>query len=100
MAFSEIRKAEMQIGFLIGILIGAAAGGVLIVFFASMAWYFRLFSAVGSLGVIGTLLISLREQFKYRKEFIEAQRMMDELSNKNDKDANDITPKEISDLAI
>ena len=76
MKLSELRKVEAQIGFMIGILIGATAAGVLVIGFTPWQWYFKVFSAIGSIGIIGTLVMSLRELFKYRREFIEAQKMM------------------------
>jgi MFS family permease len=71
MAFMDERmKIESAIGFTIGILIGAIAGGVLILFFTPWEWYFKLFSFVGSVGIIGSLSLTLYEQFKIRKNYL------------------------------
>ena len=71
MELSEQTKLEAQIGFLVGILVGAIAGGVLILFFTPWQWYFKLFSAIGSLGIIGSLLLSLNETLKARRNYLE-----------------------------
>ena len=78
MAFqmSEQTRIESQIGFTIGILIGAIAGGVLILFFTPWEWYFKVFSAIGSAGIIGSLTLSLMELFKIRKNYLMTQAEM------------------------
>ena len=67
---SEIRKIEAQIGFVSGILMGAISAGVLILFFTEWEWYFKVFSAIGSLGIIGSLYMALSEQIKMRRSLL------------------------------
>ena len=73
---SELTRINSQIAFTTGILIGAIAGGVLILFFTQWQWYFKLFSAIGSLGIIGTLSMGINDLFKHRKSYIEAEAEM------------------------
>lgn len=69
---SEQTKLEAGIGFTSGILVGAVASFVLIMFFTPWQWYFKVFSAIGSLGIIGSLWMSLNEQIKARRLYIAA----------------------------
>jgi MFS family permease len=87
---TEQTKIEAQIGFLIGILIGAISGGVLILFFTPWEWYFKLFSAIGSLGIIGSLSLSLYETIKIRRNFIETQKEMEKVNQESNSIIKDI----------
>ena len=69
---SEQTKLEAGIGFTSGILVGAIASFVLIIFFTPWQWYFKVFSGIGSLGIVGSLLMSLNEQIKARRLYIAA----------------------------
>jgi len=76
MQLSEQTKIESQIAFLIGIIIGAMSGWMIILFFSNWQWYFKLFSSIGSLGIIGSISLSLLDQFNRRKALLEALREM------------------------
>lgn len=76
MKLSELTKIESGIGFTLGILIGALASWAFILFFTDFQWYFKVFSSIGEVGIVGSLVLSLNEQLKARKGFIEAQKEM------------------------
>lgn len=77
---SEIRKLEAAIGFTGGILVGALASAVTVLFFVDMAWYFKLFTAIGSLGIIGSLYMSLSEQIRARRSLKSAMEEMKKIN--------------------
>lgn len=83
MKLSEQTQIEAQIGFTIGILVGAVAGGVLLIFFTNWEWYFKLFSGIGSLGIIGSLLLSLKQQLQVRKNYLETQKEMKKINEES-----------------
>lgn len=72
---NELRKIEAQIGFTSGILVGALAGGVFLVIFAQVQWYFKIFYFIGSAGVVGSLVLSLKELIKMRRNYLEISEM-------------------------
>jgi len=76
MQLSEQTKIEAQIAFLIGIIIGAMSGWMIILFFSNWQWYFKLFSSIGSLGIIGSISLSLLDQLNRRKALLEALKEM------------------------
>jgi len=86
---SEQRKLEAAIGFTSGILIGALAGAIAVLFFAQMAWYFKLFTAIGSIGIVGSLYMALSEQIKARRSLISAMEEMKKLTNPNQNAGSD-----------
>ena len=69
-------QIEMQIGFYWGILIGAVASAVMVLFFVDMAWYFKLTSAIGSICIIGVLSMSLYQLITQRRQYLEMQKIM------------------------
>jgi len=77
MQLSEQTKIEAQIGFTWGILIGATAAWIVVTFTTNWAWYFKLFSTLGSLGIIGSLILSLNEQIKARRNYLEVLKEME-----------------------
>ena len=77
---SELRKIEASIGFISGILIGALSAGVLILFFTEWQWYFKVFSCIGSLGIIGSLYMALSEQIKMRRNLLATMAEMKKVS--------------------
>lgn len=84
MAFmDEQMKLESQIGFTIGILIGALGAGIVIIFFTELQWYWKVLSAIGEVGIIGNLAIALQQLFKVRKQYIEMQAEMKKLGDTN-----------------
>lgn len=74
---NELRKLEAQIGFTIGILIGAIAGAVFLLLFTTWEWFFKLFSFIGSVGIVGSLVFSLWEQIKMRRNYLEVMKEME-----------------------
>lgn len=82
MEFSEVRKLEMGIGFTWGILIGAALGWLALTFLSALAWYYKLFSTIGSLGIIGSLILSLSQQVKARRDYLEVLKEMEKTNEK------------------
>jgi MFS family permease len=82
---SELRKIEASIGFISGILIGAISAGVLILFFTEWQWYFKVFSCIGSIGIIGSLYMALSDQIKMRRNLILAVGEMKKVSAESNK---------------
>jgi len=76
---SELTKLEAQIGFTSGILVGAVAGGVFLLFFTPWEWYFKLFSLIGSIGIAGSLIFALIEQVKMRRNYLDAYKEINKL---------------------
>jgi len=97
---SELRKLEASIGFTSGILIGALSAGVLILFFTDWQWYFKLFSGIGSLSIIGTLYMALSELIKARRNLLTAMTEMESI-NSMMSDDNKVKLKELNnELAV
>ena len=80
MKLSEQTKIEAQIGFTVGILIGACGAAVLILFFTPWQWYFKLISGIGSAGIIGSLILSLNELIKARRNYLAAMEQMKKMN--------------------
>jgi len=78
---SELRKLEASIGFTSGILIGATSAGCLILFFTDWQWYFKLFSAIGSLSIMGSLYMALSELIKARRNLLIAMKEMENVNS-------------------
>ena len=86
---SELRKLEASIGFTSGILIGATSAGVLILFFTDWQWYFKLFSGIGSLGIMGSLYMALSELIKNRRTLLEAMEEMEKIQSELPKETKE-----------
>jgi len=82
---SELRKLEASIGFTAGILIGAISAGVLILFFTDWEWYFKIFSGIGSIGIMGSLYLALSELIKARRNLIETTAEMEKVNMESNK---------------
>jgi len=80
MHISEQTMIESQIGFLCGILLGALASGVFILFFTEWQWYFKLFSCIGSVGILGFLSTNIYQLVKLRRNYIDTQAEMKKLA--------------------
>lgn len=78
-------QLEIQLGFTIGILIGAIGAGVLVLFFTTWEWYFKVISAIGSIGIIGSLTLAIFQIWNQRKNYLEALNMMKETKIESDK---------------
>jgi len=74
---SEQTKLEAQIGFTLGILIGATAGGLSLLLFTTWEWYLKLFSLIGTIGIIGSLVFALLEQLRARRNYLEILKEME-----------------------
>lgn len=78
-------QIEASIGFTSGILIGALASWVFIIFFTQWEWYFKVFSSIGEVGIVGSLLLSLNEMIKTRRNYIETMKEMKKLNEDSNK---------------
>jgi len=83
--FSELTKLEMQLGFLWGILVGVAASWVFVMFFVKMLWYFKLFTSIGEVGIMGSIILGLVETTKARKNYISTMKEMEDMKAEADK---------------
>jgi len=81
MKISEQTQIEANIGFLIGILLGAISSWVFIVFTTDWEWYFKVLATIGSLGIIGSLSMALYNSFNARTNYLEAKKDLDKLNN-------------------
>jgi undecaprenyl pyrophosphate phosphatase UppP len=77
---NELRKIEATIGFTSGILIGAISAMVLILFFTPWEWYFKVFSFIGSAGIIGSLYMALSDQIKIRRNYLQTIKEMENIN--------------------
>jgi len=75
MRLSEQTKIEAQIGFQCGILVGVLSSWVIILT-TNWEWYYKLFSSIGEAGIVGSLIFSLIELFKMRKNYLNVQTEM------------------------
>ena len=93
---SERTKIDAQIGFTVGILVGSIAAFVFIMV-TNWQWYFKLFSAIGSMGIIGSLALTLNELIKARKNYIETMNEMKKMNDEANKvvDEKTIEPVEM-----
>jgi hypothetical protein len=73
----EQMQIESQIGFYCGILVSVIASWVLVIFFTQMAWYFKLFTSIGQVSIMGMLLLGLYNAFKTRRRYLEAKKEME-----------------------
>ena len=83
MQLSEQTKIEAQIGFTIGILVGAVSAWVLILFFTDWEWYFKVFSSIGSAGIVGSLSLGLHEIIRQRRMYLEAKAEMEKINSES-----------------
>ena len=83
MNISEQTKIEASIGFVIGILVGAISSWVLIVFFTQWQWYFKLFSSIGEAGIVGSLLLTLHELIKSRRNYLDTVAEMKKINKES-----------------
>jgi len=82
---SELRKIEASIGFTSGILVGALASAVTVLFFVQMAWYFKIFTGIGSLGIVGMLYMALSDLIKNRRGLMAALEQMKSINTQSNK---------------
>jgi len=80
MKITELQMLEGQIGFYWGIIAGALASYVFIMFFTDWQWYFKLFSTIGEIGILGTLGLGLYQLIKARRNYLDAQAEMKKIS--------------------
>jgi len=79
MKLSQQTQIESQIGFLIGILIGAFSSWVLIMFFTPWEWYFKLGATIGEIGIIGSLSLALTQTIGQRRQYLDAKKAMESI---------------------
>jgi len=92
MKISELTKIESNIGFLCGVLVGVIASWVLVVFFTKMQWYFKVFTSIGQISIMGILVFSLMETIKMRKNYILTMKEMEKVN----KEANAVINKKVN----
>jgi uncharacterized membrane protein YeaQ/YmgE (transglycosylase-associated protein family) len=85
MQLSELTKIEAQQGFIIGMLVGVIASWVFIVFYTQWQLYFKVFSSIGEIGICGSLIFSLIELSKARKNYIAVQKEMLKMKEQSQK---------------
>lgn len=83
MKLNELRMYEAQIGYTWGIIIGALASWVFIMFFTQWEWYFKLFSSIGEVGIIGSLALSLRQSIRARRSYLDTRAEMDKINTES-----------------
>jgi hypothetical protein len=82
MAFmDEQMQIESQIGFYVGIIIGVLASWVMVVFFSSWEWYWKVFSSIGQISMVGILSLGLYNAIKMRRRYLEAKKAMETSMN-------------------
>jgi len=74
---SEQTKIEAQIGGLIGTMIGMVGVGIVIIGFTNMSITFKIFSIIGFSGSLFMMLIQLIGLFQFRKQFLDAKKIME-----------------------
>lgn len=79
--FDELKQIESQIGFTSGILIGALGSWVFIIFFTGMDWWVKVLSSIGEIGIVGSLILSLRQAVIARRNYLEMKKQMDEMES-------------------
>lgn len=82
MKLSPLTQAEASIGFTIGIIVGVLASWTMILFFTNWEWYFKVFSSIGEISILGVLIMQLANLFQSRRGVIEAQKMMEATDEK------------------
>jgi len=80
MKLSQQTQIEAQIGFLIGILLGALSSWVLIMFFTQWEWYFKVFATIGEIGILGSLSLALYQTIEQRKHYLESKKIMESIN--------------------
>ena len=81
MKLSQQTQIEAQIGFLIGIIIGALSSWILIMFFTPWEWYFKLGATIGEIGIIGSLSMALSQTIAQRRQYLDAKKTMESLGS-------------------
>jgi hypothetical protein len=54
-------------------------------FFTDWAWYFKLFTTIGEIGILGSLALALFEMIKARRNYIETQKEMNRINDESSK---------------
>jgi hypothetical protein len=67
-------QIEASIGFTAGIFLGALGVGIVVLFFTPLAWYLKLISFIGEVGILGNLILALKQLLEQRKGLLEAQK--------------------------
>ena len=87
-------QIEAQIGFLIGIMVGALSAWTMIMFFTPWEWYFKLFATIGEVGIIGSLGMALAQTIGQRRQYLDAKKQMDDAEDEEVKEELDIEDSE------
>lgn len=80
MKLSEQTLIESQIGFLIGIIIGALGSWVFLVFFTNIEWWVKVLACIGEIGIVGSLVLSLRQSILGRRNYLEVKKQMEAMT--------------------
>ena len=81
MKLSEQTLIESQIGFLLGIMVGALASWAMIMFFTPWEWYFKLFATIGEVGIIGSLSLGVYQAVTTRRQYLDGKKAMDNITS-------------------
>jgi hypothetical protein len=88
---SQQTLIEAQIGFTIGILIGALGSWVYLMFFTNFEWYFKVLTCIGEIGIVGSLLLALKEIIKGRRIYLDTLKEMENIKAESEKVINEQT---------
>ena len=70
MNISEQTRIEASIGFVAGILVSLLATLVIVLFFTEMVWYWKTFTVIGLVGMIGTQVLAIDQLWKARTAYL------------------------------
>ena len=70
---SPLTQIDMQLGFLIGTIVGIIGADICILVFIEMAFIFKVFVVIGALGILGSLSLGLFQTVNMRKQYLASQ---------------------------
>jgi hypothetical protein len=82
---NDQQRIEAQLGFTWGILVGALASWAFIMFFTPWEWYFKVLSSIGEIGIVGTLLLTINELIKARRNYLDTLKEMAKMNEESTK---------------
>lgn len=91
---SPLGQLEMQIGFLIGTMIGILGADICIIVLVEMSVWIKVFTAIGGICVLGTLALGLKQSLSARKNYIETLAEMKKINEESLKTIDSFNNKE------